>query len=238
MFSLSYFSAPSAPSAVNPLMSSFLPSKHGFPFPNCWPVGMPVLELPTPFGRIPVGSAGAGVCGGMVFAAIDLFSYRLPVPTEPTPIVFRYLVHRLFDSWNLPFGGLRYYTWQARSKLTRLTIEEEWPKVRAVLDSGHPAPLGIVYVRSRDPREIWRNHQVLAYGYDMNGEAVSLRVYDPNYPGDDELTLTFETSNVGEERPVVHGIEGPRVRGFFLTEYRKASFRHVHEHLQRFLLFE
>lgn len=202
-------------------MSAFAPSTHGFPFPNAWPDGMPVLDVPTPFGRVPVGNARAGVCGGMVFAALDLFSYRLPVPREPTPEVFRYLVRRLFDSWDLPFGGLRYYTWQARPRLARLTVEEEWPRVRAVLDAGQPAPLGLVQVHSLDPRQIGRNHQVLAYGYGVSGGAVSLRVYDPNYPNDDGLTLTFDAVTAAVERPVVHGIEGPTVRGFFLTEYRK-----------------
>ena len=201
-------------------LSSFLPSRHGFPYPNGYAAGVPILDVPTPFGRVRVGDGRAGVCGGMVFAALDFFHYGLPVPVEPTPQLFRYFVRRLFASWDPPFGGLRFYAWQVRTRLTRQTVAEEWPKVRAVLDAGHPAPLGLVQVRSPDPRQVVRNHQVLAYGYELRGDEVALRVYDPNWPGDDGLTLTF-VDDASEERPVVHGLEGPTVRGFFLSEYRK-----------------
>jgi hypothetical protein len=200
--------------------TTFLPSVHGFPFANGWPASLPVVEIPTPFGRVPVGDARFGVCGGMVFAALDLFHYGLPVPADPTPAVWRYLARRLLASWDPPFGGLRYYLWQTRPRLTRATVAGEWPKVRAVLDAGHPAPLGLVQVHAFDPRQVVRNHQVLAYGYEATADAVTLRVYDPNWPGDDRLTLTFGP-DPDRERAVVHGLEGPTVRGFFLTEYRK-----------------
>lgn len=205
------------------LLTGFLPSRHGFPFPNYWPDGLPLITLPTPFGPAWVGNARYGVCGGMVFAALDYFLHRLPVPAEPTPALFRYLVRRLFASWDLPFGGLRYFAWQARPRLHGPTARREWPRVRAVLDAGLPAPLGLVQVRSLDPRQVGRNHQVLAYGYAATGDEVCLRVYDPNYPNDDGLSLTFDADPVAgdRDRPVIHGIVGPTVRGFFLTEYRK-----------------
>src|SRR5438105_15397080 len=97
----------------------FIPSINGFPFPNCWPPGMPVLELPTPFGTIPIGDARGGVCGGMVFAAADYFHFSLPIPRTPEKPLFRYLCRRLLDSWQLPFGVLKYYDWQRRPNLGR-----------------------------------------------------------------------------------------------------------------------
>lgn len=48
----------------------FLPSRHGFAFVNSWP-SEPAVVLTTPFGKIGVGNASAGLCGGMVFAALD-----------------------------------------------------------------------------------------------------------------------------------------------------------------------
>jgi hypothetical protein len=195
---------------------------------------MPVVEVPTPFGTIPFGNARAGVCGGMIFAALDCYLHGVPVPPEPTRPVFRYLVRRLFQSWDLPLGGPRYYSWQTRPARSRvvggvrlragvsyLTAAEEWPKVQALLDAGMPASLGLVNVATWDPRAIGRNHQVLAYGYELLGDAVEVKVYDPNYPCDDALTLRLELADPDAGRPVRHGIEGPTCRGFFQTEYRK-----------------
>ena len=213
----------------------YLPSKHGFPFPNWYPPGLPVLELPTPFGTIPIGNANGGLCGGMAFASLDLFTFEQPPPPAPEPPVFRYLCHRLIDSFNLPFGVLKYYDWQRRpletrtfagvvvqDGLTRLTVEFEWPKIRAVLDAEQLAPLGLVKAHSFRPIELGKNHQVLAYGYDLDdatGELV-LKVYDPNFAGDDGVTLALNVTEPMAGRTIVHSREGESVRGIFLTEYR------------------
>lgn len=211
--------------------TGFVPSIHAFPFANSWPDGQPVLEIPTPFGTVPVGNAAHGVCGGMVFAALDFYAHGQPIPREPTRPVFRYLARRLMDSWNFPFGGLKYYDWQLRPAATRpgglraglnwLTVAVEWPRIRAVLDSGLPAPLGVVHSHSWHPRELNQNHQVLATGYRQLDDSVVLEIYDPNWPGDDSLTLRFSTADPLADCRIEHGIEGKTVRGLFLTEYRK-----------------
>ena len=41
-------------------------------------------------------------------------------------------------------------------------------------------PLGPVTVHSTNPLDLGMNHQVLAYGYELDGTALTLRVYDPN----------------------------------------------------------
>jgi hypothetical protein len=84
-------------------------------------------------------------------------------PAEGTPL-FRYLVDRLFDSFDLPFGPTRYLELMSPALpegdglLTHLgigphgrtwrTIREEWPRIRADLDGGHPSPPGLVRVKS------------------------------------------------------------------------------------------
>lgn len=214
--------------------TGFLASKHGFPFPNCYPPGSPVVELPTPFGRITLGDASGGLCGGMVFAALDFYLTGVACPAVPTDPVYRYLCRRLLDSWNLPFGVLRYFDWQRRpgasrrwagvrvqDGVARLTIEEEWPKVKAWLDRGQPAPLGLVKAHSFSPRQLPKNHQVLALGYRLEGDDLTVRVYDPNHPGDDTTTLALSLRDPEAEATVTHNREGARVRGFFLTEYSR-----------------
>ena len=62
---------------------SFLPSQDGLAFTNAWP-SEPAVVLPTPFGKINIGNAAAGLCGGMVFAALDFWHTGIQPPaTRP-----------------------------------------------------------------------------------------------------------------------------------------------------------
>lgn len=209
---------------------------HGFPFPNWFPPGSPVVIVPTPFGTITVGDANAGLCGGMVFAALDLFLLGLPRPSEVTPPVFRYFCKRLLDSWHFPFGVMKYYDGQRRPSaskffagvklldgLTYKTIVEEWPKIKEALDAGMPAALGLVNSSSFDPRMLAKNHQVLAHGYTLVGDAVTIHVYDPNYPNDETAELSFSLADPDGAGLVRHGCEGATVRGIFLTDYARPT---------------
>src|SRR5262249_21758583 len=147
------------------------------------------------FGRraIGVGDASRGLCGGMVFAARDLFEAGTPAPASTTPPdggtpFFRYLVRGLMRSWNLPSGPLRYVAWSAlpdgdvlgRAGTRRRSLEREWPRIRGELDAGRLAALGLIRVRTLNPFALALNHQVLAFGYDMDDAgATTLHVYDP-----------------------------------------------------------
>lgn len=215
----------------------FLPSRSGFHFPNRFD-DAPVAELGFAGVRLPIGNASRGLCGGMVFAARDLFeAERLPpaaaiAPARGTPL-FRYLGRRLFSSWRLPFGALRYVAWSMLPDgdlwgvrgVTSRTLRREWPRMREEIEAGHLCPVGLVRVRSISPWTMARNHQALAYGYDLDesGGAVHVLVYDPNHPDDDSIRLSFA---LGE--PLAHQgigyVEGERrVRGFFVTTYRPPS---------------
>jgi len=216
-------------------VGEFTPGTHGFRFSHYFPSG-PVLRLALPFGSLPVGDASRGLCGGMVFAVRDYFdSGRLPPPDdEPPPPgspLFRYIVRRLFDSFRLPSGPLKYYawmslpdrdTWYARGLLRR-TFREEWPRLRAEIDRGRLAPFGFIRHRSANPFRVGENHQVLAYGYsrDDSGE-VTLRLYDPNHALRDDLTMTFNPSAPLDAASITYST-GENVRGFFATPYSPPS---------------
>jgi hypothetical protein len=72
-------------------------------------------------------------------------------------------------------------------------IKNQWPKVKADLDGGRLSPIGLIRHKSANPIDILNNHQVLAWGYDLNGDDLILHVYDPNDPAED-ITLTL---NIG-----------------------------------------
>jgi hypothetical protein len=198
----------------------FLPSRCGFAFRNAWSP-QPALVRQTPLGRIAVGDASAGLCGGMVFAALDYWhAGRVPPAVQPAhgDPLFGYLVTRLVDSWHLPLGVLRYYRWMTLpdSELARRTLAGQWPRIAAELDRGIPVPLGVVTVASARPGHLPHNHQVLATGYAMTDEAVTVEVYDPNHGPRDDIRIEFDAARSG----FGHNLDVDRpVRGFFRTGY-------------------
>lgn len=219
--------------------SGFLPSRDGFAFTNDWPPA-PAITLLTPVGKIGIGNAAAGLCGGMVFAALDYWHARLTPPAqrpEPGSPLYRFLVRRLITSWHIPGGVARYYGWMnlpdGDSHLDLLgrrllsergtssrTIAGQWPRLRASLDRGTPAVLGLVAVASTNPARLRHNHQALAVGYTIAGSEVTVRVYDPNSGPDDGVGIRFDTSSRVPARPLRHNLrlDWP-VRGFFVTPY-------------------
>ena len=224
-------------------VSGFLPSTSSFRFPNSFP-HVPVRQIGIPgVITIPIGDASNGLCGGMAFAVRDYFEAGRTPPADTTPPsagpLFDYLVDRLFDSFNLPFGPARYL--QLMSPLlpdgdtiwTRLgfaphgrawrMIKEEWPKVRRDIDGGQPSPLGLVRLKSNDPRDLKENHQVLAYGYDLVGSSLTLRICDPNRPGRDDVTLSLQVADPTRSTAVRSFPAGPSVFAFFRVGYRTAS---------------
>ncbi len=206
--------------------ASFTPSRHGFAFANSWP-SVPAVVVRTPVGRVGIGNAARGLCGGMVFAALDYWrAGRQPPADQPalgTPL-FGYIVRRLVQSWQPPAGVLRYYLGMLApdGELAVRTISRQWPAVRALLDRGQPATLGVVTVDSASPLLLGHNHQVLAYGYRQQGADVTLRVYDPNSGPDDSIAIRFSTAAPAAGFDHTIAVGWP-VRGFFLTRYAPAE---------------
>lgn len=222
-------------------VQGFAPSASGFRFPNSFPPG-PVLAVGVGGRRLGVGNAAKGLCGGMVFAARDLFEDGIAPPpaTEPpaggSPL-FRYVVRRLFHSFDLPVGPARYMAWMVLPAgdgrhglrgIASRSVRREWPRIKRDLDRGVLSPVGLVRLRSFNPLELGRNHQVLAYGYDLDEGSgrVAIRVYDPNHPGMDNLALSFPLKpRAGWQVGYVEG-ELP-VRGFFRTRFQSAGRRSI-----------
>lgn len=221
-------------------MDGFLPSKHGFAFTNTWP-SQPAVVLPTPFGDLRLGNAAGGLCGGMVFAAMDYFlDGREPASDRPPAgdPRYKFIVCRLIDSWHVPAGVAQYYQWMSlpdgdktRTVLGREVIVErglgwrtvrvQWPQIKKDLDRGLPVPLGVVTVASRNPKDLALNHQVLAYAYETSGSHLTVRVYDPNRGRRDDTTIELDTSAPAKPITITHnlGLGQKPVRGFFRVAY-------------------
>jgi hypothetical protein len=218
----------------------FRASVNGLHFTNSWPSEPDFVIDAGPLGKIPVGDASNGLCGGMVYTVIDVFRAGLPPiadtqnPPQGSPL-FKYIVARLLASFDIPAGVLTYYAWMTtpdhdtgfwfmtRRGVSWKTIKEEWPKIKTDIDGGNLSPLGIVTVYSADPRMLGHNHQVLAYGYELDdANRLTLHLYDPNTAssGADDVMLSLDLSNPTKVSPITHNVNiGRGIRGFFRTTY-------------------
>lgn len=221
-------------------VQGFVASKSGLQFINSFPHEPDLLVNIPAYGQVKIGDASNGLCGGMVFTVRDLYEFHQPPLTDTSPPasdspLFKYIVSRLFTSFDLPDGVLKYYEWMntpdgdtnlwiaIRHGVSWHTIVEEWPKVKADIDSGHPAPLGLVTVFSSNPAGLGQNHQVLAYGYDLDdNEDLTLHVYDPNTDPStaDGVMLKLNLSHPSNPSPISHNINIVHpVRGFVRVDY-------------------
>ncbi len=195
-------------------VTGFAPSRNGFGFANSF-AHVPDFQINVAGFNLAIGDAANGMCGGMVFAVRDIFEAGfLPNADTSSPIsgpTFDFLALRLIDSFELPLGPLRYahlmdpalpdhetdfsrIGWAPHGRAWQ-AIVDEWPKLRAGLDAGKLMPVALVLVKDADLTKMGHNHQVLAYGYDLDGDDLNLRIYDPNYPSVDTRQISLNLSN-------------------------------------------
>jgi hypothetical protein len=226
---------------------SFVPSQHGFKFINSfsgYPFPFTIPQLPGLTG-IP---KGYGLCGGMSSAAADfLLSGRSFPPIANIPsaasAMHQYLFRRQIDSFGkLGEAVLKVARWTAlpdsEKRGTFQRSYAEFKKVRARLNHAEPVVLALIYDRASSPMEvfqhIWNNHQVLAFRYSQDSSRnVRIFVYDPNYPGRDDVSIEAERIFIphiaGSEKPGSWGFRSVQkvgsqvvreVRGFFMMRYQ------------------
>jgi hypothetical protein len=221
-------------------VAGFLPSTHGLHFDNSFP-NEPAVKINLGIATIPVGNAANGLCGGMVFTALDYWTQGSAPPPDTTPPasgtpLFDYLVRRLIDSWGLPTGPVTYFRLMSpalpdgdqdvgpltvHGRAWRMAVRE-WPAIKADLDAGRPCPLGLVKLKSVNPMDLGKNHQVLCYGYDQTGTAIRLRVYDPNQAGEDQVSISLDVGQPSSPIPVTMSptaSDPPDVLCFFRVRY-------------------
>ena len=219
-------------------VAGFLPSQNAFRFDNNhWP-NVPNYTVSIFSHDITVGNAGSGLCGGMAFAVRDLFEAHQSAPTaeippDPGTPLFNYIVAGLTRTFTFR-NVSRYIDWiQSSDASTDSTkgicwheINEEWPLVKADIDAGLLSPLGLVHGQERSGlgyvtgfRHLASCHQVLAWGYDLTGTALTLHIYDPNAPGDDQ-TIALDTASPDQATPLkITGYSDGRFRAFFREAY-------------------
>lgn len=180
-------------------VAGFMPSTHGLHFANRFPPGPTVrLGFIDPR-RIGIGDASAGLCGGMSWYVRDRFEAGQPVPPDTQPPangspLFKTLVRlqvRSLEWFRTPLGFWVIGAF-GQDRMARRTREREWPRIRATIDSGRLAQVGLVRHKGLNPLNLTKSHQVVAYGYTIDGDTVRVGLYDPNWPNRDDVAVVIE----------------------------------------------
>jgi hypothetical protein len=225
---------------------NFVPTQRGFHFSNSWPPN-PIRSFKLGnVATLNIGDAANGLCGGMSFTIRDMHEFGVIPPPDGTPppggsARFDYVVSRQIDSFENGAVPLRFFklmdpdrpakepAWAEilgrfgidRHSRTWVTTKVEWPLIQKDMDGGKLAPIGLVKIVGRDPNLLGHNHQVLGYGYDLNGTKVKILIYDPNYPNDDNVTLSFDIGDPRAAATPVWSKAGESVFCIFRAPYVK-----------------
>jgi hypothetical protein len=142
------------------------------------------------------------------------FVTPLPPLFDPSPLTYLWLMNPDLPDHETVASNLllapRGRAW--------IMINDEWPKIKATIDSGHPVPISLVEIKSGDLTQMGHNHQVLGYGYNLDGAELALRIYDPNYHDEDTITLSLSIEDPQHTTHVDHS-EGTTVWCFFEPIY-------------------
>ncbi|HEU4330144.1 MAG TPA: hypothetical protein VFR40_03445 [Lapillicoccus sp.] len=223
-----------------PYVSGFLPSRSAPLFHNGpWPAG---LDLRISLAGLPAASIDVtqmGLCGGMSFLARDIFESGTPQLRStssrgiPLPLG-RHILSRLLDSFLGP-GVIPYWihatqeldhgTWFWGKGLYAETVEAARQVMRYV-DAGGLVPIGVVLAQSAWPWDVFQNHVELVYGYDLVGSQLTLHVYDCNFEGSDNVTITLDIGSTAPARPILtngtsQAGQSGLIRGFFVLPYQR-----------------
>ena len=213
---------------IEVLVPGFKPSVNGFHFANAWPSGPTVRLGPLDPRIVGVGDASTGLCGGMVYTVADLFAADVPVPSDREPPAngsprFKSIVRRQVQSLAFLTVPIRFWMRMALGgsfggDRARSTLEREWPRAKADLDHGRLVVIGLIRVAATDPRNLTKNHQVIAWGYAEDGRGVTLHLYDPNWPDRDDVAVTIHLDNALRPADLSQSTGEPLL-GWFVLPY-------------------
>src|SRR4051812_37688762 len=193
-------------------MTKFDPQIHGFHFANEF-TNHVLGGIITTYGR----------CGGMAFGALDYFfanrsapthsssdftaSHR--VPPDGSPLADA-IYARMIDSFTSNAG--RWLEIELPTTDPAQFTRQRLPELLGELDRGRPVALG--FIASQKIMEIGSNHQVVAFGYQVSGDQLTLSIHDNNYP---DRTVALNT-NPGNPASIRYSA-GDRWIGFFKESY-------------------
>jgi hypothetical protein len=206
------------PMAASNAVPGFLPSVNGLHFANRFPPG-PTLKLGVLDPRwIGIGDAAAGLCGGMAWYARERFLAGRPIPSDTeapsngSPL-FRALVRSQVRSlrwfltpWQFWWAGVI-----GPDRTLASTQAGVVPGIERAIDAGRLPLVGLVRHTGPSPWAMTDSHQVVAFAYAADGPSTTLRIYDPNWPRRDDVSITVDADGIRQST-------GERLFGLLLLD--------------------
>lgn len=195
--------------------NNFNPILHGYKFHNRFEKNLPNFLL-----KIIFRDSVYGLCGGMVFSALDNFLDQSALnqvnnPSDLEPEFINFLWKRQFDSMPIKnYLILTKKTFSNDQKLLYDTFKHQIPLAIETINKGIPA--AIIIIRSKNIENPTDNHQILLTGYKINGPITEFTCYDPNHPS--KSTILRICMKIGEES--ISQSTGEFARGFFVNKYQ------------------
>jgi hypothetical protein len=214
----------------------FTPLVHGFNFQNQFS-GLPCLfhknlKFFYLVHQLLFRKNSYGLCGGICFAALDYFYSGREIPLIDlnlgvSKFLHSYLFRRQNDTYGV-FGKivLKFALWTLMSDATlQNKTHREFSNIKLSLNQNKPVVLGLVYVHISKSLAIWSNHQVIAYSYQDDGQTNTLYLYDPNFPGSEDIVIELTRAKEGFEcfQRNLQTNQIIPVRGFFKIPYNFTS---------------
>ncbi len=180
-----------------PSVPGFLPSTHAPLFRNGpWPAGLRLTIHVAGLTVLTLDAARWGLCGGMRFLARDMAEAGHPqlCARDPSRIplaLAQHVLRRQIDSlrrtsvlvrWLLTIGQPDNTSPSWGRGLARATLAE-CAHIMRDIDAGRLCPIGLVAARRWVLWDVFKNHVVLVWGYDLEGDRLTLYTYDSNFPG-------------------------------------------------------
>jgi hypothetical protein len=190
---------------VSNAVPRFRPSTDGLHFANRFAPGPTVRFGPIDPRWFGIGDARNGLCGGMSWYVRERFVTGLPIPPDTdgpangSPL-FKAIVRRQVLSLDGLRTPLRFWRMAAggAGRAHQGSLGAEWPRVRAEIDAGRLSMLGLVRQAGWNPFTLTENHQVLAFAYAIDDDTITIRIYDPNWPGRDDVAVKLGPGPFGQ----------------------------------------
>lgn len=211
----------------------FKPSIHGWAFGNSF-------SKSFYWWRFEVTINNMGFCAGMCWSALYRFYNGTPIlRTTVKPNQGTVLYDELWDRQiaSLNNGRLwEIYKWQMKPERSSRTrghsqghlTQEAWKGIKRKLNASQPVTITLIAsANDANPAHLSNSHRVVAYAYEVittnSGpkgakNKVTIWIYDPNCPNNDNVYLTFflgaEKSNIR----LRHSIKGSNYRGLYMDD--------------------
>ena len=220
---------------MDKVFTSFLPSKHGYHFPNSFQfnatikfdIGLFDQFVPKKYYTYNI-KENYGLCGGMALGAHEHYVQGRAIPKDVEAPkkgdrLYEFLLDRLYVSFGEPtYGDFRKtLSWwgsiENKETLLKEDTKEELPKITKRLDKKDPVQLILIY-ETKTTGSPWDNHQVLAYGYEKDYSTIRVFIYDPNRPDRNDIVITYSKKTNGDYFLYQNGYNKPkRIYGMFPT---------------------